>query len=428
MSANSIKLSHPTGVLHGKIQLPASKSESNRALLIQALSKEKITLHHLSEANDTVLLQGLLHAPEKEINAEDAGTVMRFLTAYFSLTNQPRILTGTERMCQRPIGILVEALRELGAGINYLDKEGFPPLEILEFKLKFSGKAKVKLRGDVSSQYISALLLCAPALPGGLELELEGKIASRPYIDMTLALMREFGVEAAFEGNKIALAAQQYKGGAFAVEADWSAASYWYSMVALAKEAEILLLGLKENSLQGDSQVAELMKMFGVKTTFLPEGALLTKTADLVEKVAIDFSDIPDLAQSFAVLAAAKNVELEMTGLESLRIKETDRIAALQHELAEIGTTLEETEPGTFLVKNDSAKVERGFESLLLHDIQIKTYHDHRMAMAFAPLALLDQVEIEAPEVVRKSYPDFWVELEEAGFLIQNISEQFRSI
>ena len=423
MSANSIKLYHLTGALHGHVQLPASKSESNRALLIQALSKEKITLHNLSEANDTVLLQGLLHAPEKEINAEDAGTVMRFLTAYFSLTNQPKILTGTERMCQRPIGILVDALRELGAEIRYLGQEGFPPLEIISFKPGFAGTANVKLRGDVSSQYISALLLCAPALPGGLMLELEGKIASRPYIEMTLALMREFGVEAAFEGNRIAIKAKSYAGGAFAVEADWSAASYWYSMVALAKEAEILLLGLKENSLQGDRKVAELMKSFGVKTTFLPEGALLTKTYESVEKAGIDFSDIPDLAQTFAVLAAAKNVELEMTGLESLHIKETDRIAALQHELAKIGATLAETEPGTFLVKNSSEFKGEGFESLHLSNLdnQIKTYHDHRMAMAFAPLALLQEIEIEAPEVVRKSYPKFWEELRTVGFVVTEV-------
>ncbi|KAA9327323.1 3-phosphoshikimate 1-carboxyvinyltransferase [Adhaeribacter soli] len=423
MSANGIKLYHPTGILRGKVQLPASKSESNRALLIQALSQKKITLHNLSDANDTVLLQRLLHAPEKKINAEDAGTVMRFLTAYFSLTNQSKILTGTERMCQRPIGILVEALRELGAEINYLDKEGFPPLEILSFKPRFSGKAKVKLLGDVSSQYISALLLCAPALPAGLELELEGKIASRPYIEMTLALMREFGVKAAFAGKRIEVEKQNYAGGAFAVEADWSAASYWYSIAAFAKEAEILLLGLKGNSLQGDSRVAELMKRFGVKTTFLPEGALLTKTAEPEEKTAIDFSDIPDLAQTFAVLAATKNVELEMTGLESLRIKETDRIAALQTELTKFGVALTEIKPGAFLVKNASNFKGEGFESHPLSNSknQIKTYHDHRMAMAFAPLALLQEIEIEDPEVVRKSYPKFWKELRKVGFVIAEV-------
>src|SRR5688572_3003122 len=413
MSAKTIRLSHPTGILKGNVQLPASKSESNRALLIQALSQEKITLQNLSDANDTVLLQRLLNSAEKEINAEDAGTVMRFLTAYFSLTNQPRILTGTKRMCQRPIGILVDALRELGVEINYLGQEGFPPLEIKDFKPTFSEKPTVKLRGDVSSQFISALLLCSPVLQQGLVLELEGKVASRPYIEMTLALMQQFGVSSTFLENRIEVNADKYKSGTFAVEADWSAASYWYSMVALAKEVEILLLGLKENSLQGDSKVADLMEMFGVKTTFTPTGILLSKTTETAKKAVIDFSDIPDLAQTFAVLAAAKNVELEMTGLESLRLKETDRITALQTELAKFGSTLTETSPGTFLVKNDSVFSEKA---------TIQTYHDHRMAMAFAPLALRKEIQIEAPEVVRKSYPEFWRELQKVGFVVTEVS------
>lgn len=421
MSPKRIRISHPTGVLRGTVQLPASKSESNRALLIQALSTEKITLHNLSEANDTVLLQRLLKSPEKELNAEDAGTVMRFLTAYFSLTNQPKILTGTERMCQRPIGILVEALRELGAEIKYRGKDGFPPLEIMGFEPKFSGKANVQLRGDVSSQFISALLLCAPGLPHGLRLELLGKIASRPYLEMTLALMQQFGVAAGFTENTIEIAPQIYRSGEFWVESDWSAASYWYSLAALAKEAEILLLGLKANSLQGDSQVAELMADFGVKTTFLPEGVLLTKTTGKTNRITIDFSDIPDLAQTFAVLAAAKNIALEMTGLESLRIKETDRIAALQTELARFNASFPEVLPGTFLVKKDSVSEGKGFESLHLQKPEntVETYHDHRMAMSFAPLALLQEIEIEAPEVVRKSYPAFWEELRKIGFLVE---------
>ncbi|MFC5269413.1 3-phosphoshikimate 1-carboxyvinyltransferase [Adhaeribacter terreus] len=423
MSARNIRISHPTGILKGTVQLPASKSESNRALLIQALSPEKITLHNLSDANDTVLLQRLLYAPGKEINAEDAGTVMRFLTAYFSLTNQQKVLTGTERMCQRPIGILVNALRELGADIHYSGQEGFPPLEILGFDPKFSGLAKVKIRGDVSSQYISALLLCAPILPGGLQLELEGKIASRPYIEMTLALMQQFGVASELVENAIEIAPKSYAGGAFSVEADWTAASYWYSMVALAKETEILLSGLKENSLQGDSKVASLMEDFGVKTTYLPEGILLTKTPENTAKSAIDFSDIPDLAQTFAVLAAAKNIELEMTGLESLRIKETDRIVALQTELAKFGAALTETSPGTFLVKNGSVSGVWEFESPREDnsETRFETYHDHRMAMAFAPLAMLQEIEIENAGVVRKSYPKFWEELRKIGFEIMSV-------
>ncbi|HSI90260.1 MAG TPA: 3-phosphoshikimate 1-carboxyvinyltransferase, partial [Adhaeribacter sp.] len=421
MSRKTISLRHPSGILRGSVQLPASKSESNRALLIQALSPEKITLLNLSEANDTVLLQRLLQSAETEINAEDAGTVMRFLTAYFSLAGHHKILSGTARMHQRPIGILVAALRELGAEINYLGQQGFPPLEILGFKPKFSGRASLKLRGDVSSQFISALLLCAPVLPDGLTLEPLGKIASRPYIEMTLALMKQFGVTSEFSENAISIAPKTYTGGPFRVEADWSAASYWYSMAALATDAEILLAGLKENSLQGDSKVASLMEDFGVKTTFVPEGARLTKTTENISRAAIDFADIPDLAQTFALLAAAKKMELEMTGLESLRLKETDRISALQTELARFGASLTEVKPGTFLVKNGtvsgqkSQKAEKADAvkkaSILRLKTRIKTYHDHRMAMAFAPLALLQKIEIEDPEVVRKSYPDFWEEL-----------------
>lgn len=410
MSGKNLLFSHPTGILRGTVQLPASKSESNRALLIQALSKEEITLHNLSDANDTILLQHLLNTPETEINAEDAGTVMRFLTAYFSLTDQSKILTGTERMCQRPIGILVDALRELGADIEYMGQEGFPPLKIEGFRPRFSGPASLKIRGDVSSQFVSALLLCAPVLKGGLTLELGGKIASRPYIEMTLALMQDFGVASEFSETRIEIAPQNYQGGVFSVEADWSAASYWYSMAALAKEAEILLLGLKANSLQGDSRVAALMENFGVKTIFQPEGIFLTKTSNISAKITIDFTAIPDLAQTFAVLAAVKKVELEMTGLESLRLKETDRIAALQTELAKFGATLTEETSGTFLVKN---------ATVLEQKTAIQTYHDHRMAMAFAPLALLSEIEIENPEVVKKSYPQFWEELRKIGFAVK---------
>lgn len=438
MRDKAIRVSHPTGILRGTFQLPASKSESNRALLIQALSSEKITLQNLSDANDTVLLQRLLQSPEKEINAEDAGTVMRFLTAYYSLTGQQKILTGTERMCQRPIGILVNALRDLGAEIEYLGKDGFPPLEIKGFSPKFSGQAMVKLRGDVSSQFISALLLCAPVFKGGLLLELEGKITSRPYIQMTLALMHEFGITGTFIENRIEILPAKYGGGTFAVEADWSAASYWYGLVSLAREGDIFLPGLKDNSLQGDSRVAALMEMFGVETIFLPEGIRLVKSSEKITQTAtIDFTDIPDLAQTFAVLATAKNIALEMTGLESLRIKETDRITALQTELEKFGAILAETKQGTFLVKNAIVSKQKNrvgeFGSPGSEDhystnqnginsnqkTQIQTYYDHRMAMAFAPLALLQEIEIENPEVVRKSYPEFWNELRNAGFEIQ---------
>ena len=403
----SLTLSHPTGVLHTSIKLPASKSEANRALIISALSGESSELLNLSEANDTQLLQRLLKSNDETIDAEDAGTVMRFLTAYYAVTGQQKTLTGTERMCQRPIKVLVEALRELGASITYLGEEGYPPLKIEAFK--GSGKKQLKVRSDISSQYISALLMVAPSLPEGLELELEGKIGSRPYITMTLSLMKHFGVEATFEGNTITVPHQKYKSASYEVESDWSAASYWYSMVALAKEADITLLGLKERSFQGDSAVAEIMYHLGVYTEFTEEGVRLTKKR-CEKHLVYDFSDCPDLAQTVVALCAALGVKLEITGLESLRIKETDRIQALQIELLGMGCKLEEVTPGVF-------RMEPGI--LTKKQLRFRTYQDHRMAMAFAPLALLAPIEIQEPSVVRKSYPGFWDDLEKAGFEIK---------
>jgi 3-phosphoshikimate 1-carboxyvinyltransferase len=395
-----LTLSHPTGVLHTSIKLPASKSEANRALIISALSGESSELHNLSEANDTQLLQRLLKSNAETIDAEDAGTVMRFLTAYYAITGQQKTLTGTERMCQRPIKVLVEALRELGASITYLGEEGYPPLKIEAFK--GSGKKHLKVRSDISSQYISALLMVAPLLPEGLELELEGKIGSRPYITMTLSLMKHFGVGATFEGNTITVPHQKYKSASYEVESDWSAASYWYSMVALAKDADVILTGLKKDSFH-------IMHHLGVYTEFTDEGVRLTKKR--CEKYLVyDFSDCPDLAQTIVALSAALGVTLEITGLESLRIKETDRIQALQIELLGMGCKLEEVTPGVF-------RMEPGI--LTKKQLRFRTYQDHRMAMAFAPLALLAPLEIQEPSVVRKSYPGFWEDMEKAGFEIK---------
>jgi len=402
--SQSITLSHPSGILKGRITLPASKSEANRALIIAALSGEKSELENLSEANDTQLLQRLLKSDETTIDAEDAGTVMRFLTAYYAVTGQQKTLTGTPRMCQRPIKVLVEALRTLGASIDYLGDEGFPPLRLNGFE--GNGSKKLKIRSDISSQYISALLMVGPLLPEGLELELEGKIGSRPYIEMTLSLMQHFGVSANFIENTISVPHQQYKAAHFSVESDWSAASYWYSLVALAKEAEITLLGLKEQSFQGDRAVVDIMYKLGVYTSFIEEGVQPTKKHQ-ERYVALDFSDCPDLAQTVVALCAALGVTLEMTGLESLRIKETDRIQALQIEVLETGASLQEITPGVF-------RLEPGI--LTKKELSFRTYQDHRMAMAFAPLALLEPVQIQESSVVRKSYPRFWKDLEKVGF------------
>lgn len=400
----TVTLTHPTGVLTGTINLPASKSEANRALIIAALAGGNATIENLSEANDTQLLNRLLQSDAETIDAEDAGTVMRFLTAYYAVTGQEKELTGTDRMCQRPIKVLVDALRELGATIDYLQEEGYPPLQIKGFT--YSGKKHLKVRGDISSQYISALLMIAPLLPEGLELELEGKIGSRPYIEMTLSLMQHFGVSAAFEGNTIVVKHQNYKPAVFAVEPDWSAASYWYSMVALAREADIFLPGLRENSYQGDKAIVDIMRRLGVYTEFTAEGIRLTKK-HCEKRVAFDFTNCPDLAQTIVALCAALGVTLEMTGVESLRIKETDRIQALQIEVLGMGTSLNELTPGVFRMEP---------AILTKRELTFRTYQDHRMAMAFAPIALLETVQIQEPDVVRKSYPRFWEDLEKVGF------------
>ncbi|WP_192821570.1 3-phosphoshikimate 1-carboxyvinyltransferase [Rufibacter sp. LB8] len=408
ISAAAVRVSHPTGVLRGTFQLPASKSEANRALIIRALSGHNFPIHNLSDANDTQLLNRLLSSPAgPEVSAEDAGTVMRFLTAYYAATSQKLKLTGTPRMCQRPIGVLVDALRTLGADIDYLGQEGYPPLQMNGFT--GTGTNQLSIRSDISSQYISALLMIGPLLPQGLQLTLEGKISSEPYIRMTLAQMAHFGVQATFEGNLISVPPQQYQPREFTVESDWSAASYWYSMVALAQEADVFLPGLRSTSLQGDSVLPTLMAPFGVKTEFSDTGVRLTKQP-LQDKIdRIDFSACPDLAQTVVALGASLRVPFEMTGLESLRIKETDRIAALQAEVQKFGSELVETEPDVFaLILKTEPK----------NEPQVHTYEDHRMAMAFAPLGLKQPVLIEEPRVVRKSYPRYWVELEKAGFTI----------
>jgi 3-phosphoshikimate 1-carboxyvinyltransferase len=406
-------LSWPGGPLSGTAQLPASKSEANRALILRALAGGG-TLGNLSDANDTQLMLRLLaEAPgTAELSAEDAGTVMRFLTAYLTVTNWRGRLTGTARMQERPIKVLVDALRQAGASISYLNNDGYPPLEIGGFTARAdaAGPTALSVRGDISSQYISALLMVGPRLPGGLRLTLTGHIGSRPYINMTVALMQLFGADYTADGDVLTVRPGQYRPTDYVVESDWSAASYWYAMVALAPAgSEITLPGLRRASLQGDQAIAGIMVHFGVETTFLPEAVHLRQVplAPPAEIPVLDFTDCPDLAQTVAVVAAVLARPVDMTGLESLRIKETDRIAALQTELAKFGGDLRDLGAGRF--RAESA----GFT---VAGQTVATYHDHRMAMAFAPLALRGPLAVEAPTVVRKSYPQFWRELAKAGF------------
>jgi 3-phosphoshikimate 1-carboxyvinyltransferase len=377
-------------------------------LIINALAGGKSVLHNLSDANDTRLMMKLIRSGDELIDIEDAGTTMRFLTAYFALTNQPKILTGTPRMQERPIGILVDALRSLGARINYQKREGYPPLVIEGFDMQ---KADVvRIQGDVSSQFISALMMLAPSLPKGLEINLTGKIGSRPYIEMTARLMRDFGAECHFVENNISVKPKPYAPTELSVESDWSAASYWFAFTALAENASIDLPFLFEDSLQGDRAIQQIMLSLGVTAEKKDDGMLNLKKSTSEKEIRWDFTNCPDLAQTIAVVCAAKGIKGHFLGLESLRIKETDRITALQTELKKIGADLTENDHQWTLLP-----------SLQLPSVAtFQTYHDHRMAMAFAPLATKMDVVIESPGVVKKSYPRFWKDLEEIGFELQD--------
>lgn len=402
-----LNLSKPTSPIKAAIKLVSSKSESNRALIINAVGGNKCELDNISMARDTQTMLRLLNSTDAVLDVIDAGTTMRFLTAYLSIKGENRTLTGTPRMCERPIGILVDALKQLGANIEYANKVGFPPLNIKKFN--YSGNNKIKIKGDVSSQYISALVMAAPLLPDGLYLELEGKISSKPYIEMTLDLMRHFGVESQWtDSHTIHIPKQNYSVGQYTIESDWSGASYWYSIVSLAENAEIELLGLKQNSLQGDSAIVDIMSDLGVSSTFTKNGVMLNKSKVVTQKH-IDFSNCPDLAQTVAVVAAAHGVDLTLTGLESLRIKETDRIAAIQNELRKFGADMIEEKPNFF-------RISKKGNFFTENTVEVETYDDHRMAMAFAPLALIKDLQIKEPEVVNKSYPSFWTDLESINF------------
>lgn len=379
-----------------RIPLPSSKSESNRVLVIDALTKGENTISNLAEARDTQTMIRLLTKKPPLYDVLDAGTTMRFLTAYAVITNQYKIITGTPRMCERPIGILVDALRDIGAEIHYMAAEGFPPLAV--HGLTEQKTDRIGIRGDVSSQYISAMLMIAPMLPKGLEIELIGKIGSVSYIQMTLQLMAQFGVKHVWEENIIKVTAQPYSPTQFAVESDWSGASYWFSLLACADEGELFLEGLKEDSLQGDSKIVEIMDQLGVKSEFQTGGIKLTKQKVKGLK-SWDFTNCPDLAQTVAVTCAIIGQKTDFTGLESLRIKETDRIFALQQELAKFNAQLLDGKNGVFTL----------IPSIEIPDeVTIKTYDDHRMAMAFLPLITKTNLIVDDSEVVNKSYPSFW--------------------
>lgn len=391
----TIQVPAPSHLLNAVIPMVASKSESNRALILRALSGPGIELENLSAARDTRLLESLLSSDAEELDPRDAGTTTRFLTAWCVAANRPALITGSPRMQERPIGILVEALRELGADIEYVKNEGFCPLRIQGFSQR---NRQVRMRGDVSSQYVSALLLIAPFLEKGLELTLTGTIASRPYIDMTVNWMARFGLKVSEMNQTFSVEPQTPTPGRYAIESDWSAAGYWYSLMALRGTGELKLMYLRDKSLQGDRQLADLFLNLGVVSTFVEDGVIL-RPGSRKEFFEADFLHISDQAQTFAVCCAGLGIPAKLTGLPSLRIKETDRIAAIQIELAKFGCEVE--------VIGDEAILLRG-GSLELRGQSVETYDDHRMAMAFAPLAALGELHMKDPDVVAKSYPSFW--------------------
>lgn len=400
-----------------EITLTGSKSECNRALIISSLSKGLVKVDNMSNAADTVTLNGILNnisqdnPHQQTVDVGPAGTAMRFLTAYLSALPGSFLLTGTERMKQRPIGILAEALKVTGAKLTYAEKEGYPPLLINGPLQQTTGTVKIK--GDVSSQYISALLMIAPTLQLGLTLEIVGELTSLPYVRMTLDMLEEAGISHSWTGNNITIKPQSFKPAVLAVEPDWSAASYWYSIAALSNYAQIDLPYLKSKSLQGDSRIREIMMAFGVETSKTDKGIVIKSVDKDFGNEILDLKDCPDLAQTIIVCAAALKKNLAFTGLETLKIKETDRILALQNELAKIGVTL--TEDNLIYTLNCDGLNFPG-------KVSFSTYEDHRMAMAFAPLSLLiDEVVLEEMDVVEKSYPDFWKDLQKAGFTVKEI-------
>ena len=395
------------------IQLPSSKSISNRALIINALGNGTYKPENLSDCDDTMVMIRALDEkrPHDTIDIMAAGTAMRFLTAYLSVTPGSRIITGTQRMQQRPIQLLVDALRELGADIEYVNNEGFPPLRIHGRELI---KDHICLPGNVSSQYISALLMIGPSLKNGLKVTLTGDIISKPYINLTIQLMSDFGAQVSWiNDHELQVTPQPYRSITYYIESDWSAASYWYQIAALSQEATVTLPGLFENSYQGDSKVADIFRNLGIETIFGNKAVTLKKTGTCVKRLDYDFINQPDLAQTFVVTCALMNIPFRFSGLQSLKIKETDRMAALICEMKKLGYVLQECDGS--VLSWEGERCERSNEA-------IDTYEDHRMAMAFAPAALvLPNLCINNPQVVSKSYPHYWEDLQKAGFIIKEV-------
>lgn len=397
----NLSLTFKNKAINGLVHLPASKSISNRVLIINALSDSQQAIENLADCDDTRSMLNVLLSDSNRFDIGHAGTAMRFLTAYLSRIVGKWELTGSDRMKQRPIAVLVDALNHLGAHIEYAENPGYPPLHIYG---SFLTGGEIKIPASVSSQYISALMMIAPYMEQGLVIRLSGKVVSRTYIEMTVRIMREFGAEISFEDAVIRILPRLYEPVAYRVESDWTAASYFFELLAIAEDGELSLPGLKFDSMQGDTRQTEVWKQLGVNTRFVPDGVILTKGQPAVTSLEYDFVEMPDVVQSFAVACCLLDIPFVFTGVETLRIKETDRIQALVDELAKLGYCLE--------AKGDSCLIWNGSKSFPQATPEIATYHDHRMAMAFAPAALKHPgLLIVDKDVVTKSFPHYWEEL-----------------
>lgn len=397
-----------------QIDISGSKSLSNRLLMIRAISGLNLHYKNLSDSDDTITLAKELGQiagkHQATINVGHAGTDMRFLTAYLSCKKGEWIITGSDRMKQRPIGELVNALRKLGADISYIQNEGYPPLKIKGNTIK---GGELTIDGSISSQFITALLLIAPTFESGLKLILINEIVSKPYILMTIELLKQFDIDITYENQTINVNPSKYRkdGNDYYIESDWSSASYWYSVAALAKSANIQLNHFNKSSLQSDSVAAEIFKNFGVQTEWSATGITLTKTDQCVKEFNYDFIECPDIAQTVAVVCAAKGIKAKLTGLQTLKVKETDRIEAIKKELQKFGINV--------IADNSSIEILPG-NLANKEEIYIETYGDHRMAMCFAPLSLVTgSLLIQNPDVVNKSYAAFWDDMQEAGFEVE---------
>tara|TARA_B100000768_G_scaffold80153_1_gene76182 strand:- start:33 stop:1259 length:1227 start_codon:yes stop_codon:yes gene_type:complete len=404
----SLLLEHPNNIINNSFNISGSKSESNRLLILKYLLKN-IEIKNLSDSDDTISLQNALNSPSESVDIHHAGTAMRFLTAYFSIqVNKNYKIFGSRRMHERPIKILVDALNDLGADIKYLSKKGFPPLKISGKELN---KDQVCLDANISSQYITALILIAPAMKNGLVVNLVGNITSRPYIEMSLSILKRIGVQTSFLNNTIKINPFKNKQKIVqTVESDWSSLSYFYSIVALSKEANLKISSFLSNSLQGDKELVSIYKKLGVQTIFDNGIVKLKKDQkiNLPKKIVLTLNDTPDLAQTIAVTCFGLGLPCDLFGLHTLKIKETDRLLALKTELEKLGANVEITNESLHLKKR------KKFNS----NIEVNTYDDHRMAMAFAPLAIIKPIIINDPKVISKSFPSFWSILSELNFII----------